>query len=151
MRVIHSRISRRLAALLIISALAPAPSAFAQAPAQTTGSGRLNLDNAVRTYAADAARVQGRKSDSLLNGALIGAGAGVGAGLLLCSLTEPWEVCRQDAAGMLKVGALGAGIGIAIDALIRRRTTDPTAPGASLHAAPVVSKRVVGAQVRLNF
>ena len=32
-----------------------------------------------------------RQSDSLLNGALIGAGAGVASGLFFCSLMEPWE------------------------------------------------------------
>lgn len=75
----------------------------------------------VRT--SDVMRVRTRQSDSLLNGALIGAGAGVASGLFLCRLTEPWEVCRGNVGAMFRIGALGAGIGIAVDALIRGRKT----------------------------
>src|SRR5690348_2036484 len=39
---------------------------------------------------------QRRHFDSVLNGALIGAGAGVATGLFMCHLTEPWAICRND-------------------------------------------------------
>jgi hypothetical protein len=62
-----------------------------------------------------------RQSDSLLNGALIGAGAGVAMALTLCGMMEPWETCTDDYATLTKVGAIGAGIGMGIDALIRKK------------------------------
>jgi hypothetical protein len=59
----------------------------------------------------DIVRVRAHHFDSVLNGALIGAGGAVATGLLLCNLTEPWENCRDDVGPMLRIGALGAGIG----------------------------------------
>jgi hypothetical protein len=53
-----------------------------------------------------------RHSDSLLNGALIGAGVAVASGLLVCRTMEPWENCRDDVGPMLRIGAIGAAIGI---------------------------------------
>ena len=61
-----------------------------------------------------------RQHDSLWNGALIGAGAGVASGLFLCTRMEPWDNCRDDFGAMFKLGAIGAGIGMGIDALIRK-------------------------------
>ena len=49
-----------------------------------------------------------RESDSLLNGALIGTGAAVASGLLLCTMMEPWENCRDDYGPMARIGAIGA-------------------------------------------
>jgi hypothetical protein len=94
-----------------------------------------------------------RHNDPLWNGALIGAGVAVASGLLLCRAMEPWENCRDDAGPMLRIGALGAGIGIAIDALIRRgKTAEAPAPGsARLHAAPVIRRHARGVQVALRF
>jgi hypothetical protein len=104
----------------------------------------------VRT--SEIARVQVQHSDGLLNGALIGAGAGVATGLLLCTATEPWENCRDDVGPMLRVGAIGAGIGIAIDALLRRRRTIYEAQRSlRLHAAPIVGRSAAGVQVWLSF
>ena len=50
----------------------------------------------------DIVRVRARHSDSVLNGALIGAGAAVAAGLYLCNVTEPWENCRDDFGPMFR-------------------------------------------------
>jgi hypothetical protein len=98
-------------------------------------------------------RIRARHSDSLLNGALIGAGAAVASGLFLCTLTEPWENCRDDVGPMIRIGALGAGIGIGIDALIRGRRTIYEAPprSARLQVSPIVARRAGGVQVRLAF
>src|SRR3954467_9903732 len=40
---------------------------------------------------SEIARIRARRSDAVLNGALIGAGTGVVSGLMLCRLAEPWE------------------------------------------------------------
>jgi hypothetical protein len=106
-----------------------------------------------RLPTTDVRRVRVRHSDALINGAVIGAGAAVASGLFLCSLTEPWENCRDDVGPMLRIGAIGAGVGIAIDALIRgRRTIYDAAPGSTrLYAAPIVSRHAGGLQVSLTF
>jgi hypothetical protein len=106
-----------------------------------------------RLRTADVLRVQVRYSDSLVNGALIGAGVAVASGLLMCRMTEPWENCRDDVGPMLKIGAIGAGVGIGIDALIRgRKTIYDAAPGSTrLRAAPIVTRHTRGLQVSFSF
>ncbi len=101
----------------------------------------------------DIRQVSVRHSDSVLNGASIGAGTGVASGLFLCRLAKPWEVCRGNVGSMLTTGAMGAGIGIGIDALIRGRETIYEArPGSTrLHAAPVIGRDARGLQVSLSF
>jgi hypothetical protein len=106
-----------------------------------------------RFHAGDITRVRARQSDSVLNGALIGAGAAVASGLFLCTRTEPWRNCRDDVGPMLKIGAVGAGIGIGIDALIRgRRTIYEAAPGSTrLHLAPIVARHTRGLRISVVF
>jgi hypothetical protein len=101
---------------------------------------------------AEIVRVRARRSDPLLNGALIGAGAAVASGLALCRLTEPWENCRDDVGPMLRIGAIGAGAGIAIDALIRGRRTIYEAPGsARIQVSPLIGRHVGGLHLSLDF
>ena len=91
-------------------------------------------------------------SDSLINGALLGAGVGVAAGLFICRLTEPWEVCFDNVGPLTAFGAIGAGAGIGIDALIRGRRTIYVAPGRTrLEALPVFIKGGGGLQVSVRF
>ena len=90
-----------------------------------------------------------RQSDSLLNGALIGAGAGVASGLALCTMMEPWRNCRDDFGPMLKVGAIGAGIGMGIDALIRTKVYQSAS--AEVHAAPIIGRRAQGLRLSVRF
>jgi hypothetical protein len=54
---------------------------------------------------------------------------------------------------MVRIGAIGAGIGIGMDALIRgRKTIYETAQGSTrLHAAPIISRRAAGLQVSVSF
>lgn len=106
-----------------------------------------------RLHAADISRIRVRQSDGVLNGALIGAGAAVASGLFLCSLMEPWENCRDDAGPMTAMGALGAGIGIGIDLLIRGKKTIYQAPDGSsrVHAAPLLTRHAAGLQVSVRF
>ena len=95
-------------------------------------------------------RVRARQSDSVLNGALIGAGVAIGSGLFLCRLTESWENCRDDVGPITRIGALGAGIGIAVDALIRGRKTIYEA-NPRLRAAPVIARGGGGVKFSLRF
>ncbi|HJR58435.1 MAG TPA: hypothetical protein VJ813_03515 [Vicinamibacterales bacterium] len=106
-----------------------------------------------RLRTSEVMRVRVRHSDSVLNGALIGAGVAVGSGLFLCRLTETWENCRDDAGPMLRIGAIGAGVGIAIDALLRgRRTIYQGAPGsARLYVAPIATRHAGGLQISVSF
>jgi hypothetical protein len=110
-------------------------------------------DEIRRLRTTDVMRVRARHSDSLINGALIGAGAALASGLFLCRLTEPWDVCRGNVGPMFRIGAIGAGVGIGIDALIRgRRTIYEAARGATrLRAAPIVARHGGGLQVSLSF
>ena len=102
--------------------------------------------------AADIVRVRVRRADSVLNGAFIGAGAAVASGLFLCTRTEPWENCRDDVGPILRIAAVGAGIGMGVDALIRGRRTIYEAPhAAQLGVAPIVGRRATGLQVSLSF
>lgn len=106
-----------------------------------------------RLRTTDILRVRTRQPDSVINGALVGAGAAVASGLFLCTRTEPWENCRDDVGPMFRIGAIGAGIGIAVDAMIRGRRTiyEAAQPATRLHAAPVIARHAGGLQVAFSF
>lgn len=106
-----------------------------------------------RLNASEVTRVRQRRNDSVLNGALIGAGVLVTTGLVICNMMEPWENCRDDVGSMLKLGAIGAGIGIVIDAVIRGRVTtyDPTAGAAKVRAAPILAAGTKGVRFTVAF
>jgi hypothetical protein len=105
-----------------------------------------------RFRTTDIARVRARHSDSVINGALIGAGAAVASGLFLCTRTEPWENCRDDVGPILRIAAIGAGAGIGIDALIRGRRTIYEAPKSTrLHAVPIAARGAAGLSVSVSF
>lgn len=93
-----------------------------------------------------------RKSDSLINGALIGAGVAVASGLFICTRMEPWEVCRGNVGSILKLGAVGAGIGAGVDALIRGRATIyQSENGTTLHATPLIGRDANGIRLAVTF
>lgn len=105
-----------------------------------------------RFRTTDVMQVKVRDSDSLINGALIGAGVGVASGLFICRLMEPWEVCFDNIGPLAAFGAIGAGAGIGIDALIRAQRTIYAAPGRTrLDALPVFVKGGGGLQVLVSF
>jgi hypothetical protein len=139
-----------IAALLTVSTASTAV-AQSRTPTANPGDTRPPAINAIDLRVYDGAPARQRKNDSLWNGALIGAGVAIGTGLFLCTRTEPWENCRDDAGPMLRIGALGAGIGIVIDALIRDRKTSIADAGARLNIAPVVSRRTKGVQMSFSF
>jgi hypothetical protein len=97
-------------------------------------------------------RARVRKTDSVVNGALIGAGVAVASGLVLCRLTEPWQICR-NAGPLLQISAVGAGAGAGMDALIRgRRTIYEAAPRKTkLRLMPALASRSAGMQLSLSF
>ena len=110
-------------------------------------------DDIQRFRATDIVRVRARHSDSVVNGALIGAGAAVASGLFLCTRTEPWRNCRDDVGPMVRIGAIGAGVGIGIDALIRgRRTVYEAGQRATrLRTAAIVARGAAGLTVSISF
>jgi hypothetical protein len=101
--------------------------------------------------APQATAVTVRQSDSLLNGALIGAGAGVASVLFICRQMEPWNVCLNDVGTMVKFGALGAGIGIGVDALFRTKVYQSASGAAEVHAAPILGRRAKGLRFAVKF
>lgn len=115
----------------------------------TTASG----DRTRHLRSTDVRRVRVRRSDNVVNGALIGAGGAVASGLFLCGLTESWEICRHNVGPMLRIGALGAALGVGVDALIRGRTTiyDATGRSARLQAEPIVTADTVGLRMSIGF
>ena len=66
---------------------------------------------------------------------------------------EPWENCRDDVGPMLRFGAIGAGVGIGVDALFRQRKTIYQAEhaGPRLQAVPIVGRHAAGLQVSVDF
>jgi hypothetical protein len=99
------------------------------------------------------AQVTVRRPDSVLNGALIGAGAGIAGGLFLCTSMEPWENCRDDIGPIAMFGAIGAGAGILVDALIRKQQTiyGPNARPTRLVVWPLVGPHTKGMRLSVTF
>jgi len=132
MLVNRQRMLRSLVAWLLLFVSASAVSA------QTLEESSRRIADAAVNQATPGAR----QSDSLWNGALIGAGAGIASGLLVCSLTETWDVCRQQGGPLVAYAAIGVGIGVGIDALIHTRR---------VMASPMIARRAGGLQVAVKF
>jgi hypothetical protein len=88
--------------------------------------------------------------DSLLNGTVIGAAVGAGLGVALTHAVRDSDlVFSQYARGALVFGAMGAGVGIGMDALLNR-----AAPGVApkgMRIAPAVRRDVAGAVVNWRW
>lgn len=119
---------------------------------------RLIVDGAeTREFSpADVLEIRQRRGDSLGNGAIIGliAGAAFGSvGALIVCAEE--ANCAAEATGIvLAYGALGAGVGVGVDALIRREQTiyrAPARPAASIRISPIVTKDRKGIAVSWKF
>jgi hypothetical protein len=64
--------------------------------------------------------------DSLMNGAIIGAAVGAGAGVAFTHAARDSDLSfSQYAYGALIFGAIGAGAGLSIDALFNRASPGP--------------------------
>ena len=83
---------------------------------------RLATNGKIRDYAqGDTIEIKRKKADSLLNGALIGAATGAGLGLADWISAGGCDCSSGEIVGIVAVtSAMGAGIGIGIDALITR-------------------------------
>jgi len=106
--------------------------------------------------ARDVGIVRERRRDSLKNGAIIGAIPGAIFGLFVGGFAS--ETGTGAALGAVVVGALGAAVGVGIDALIpgkkvvaywAPRSTGPAPSRVSL--APVVTPRAKGVAVAFSF
>jgi len=107
-------------------------------------------DDVRRLRTTEIVRVRVRRSDSVIDGALIGAGTALASGLFLCTRSEPWRNCRDDLGSMFWIGAAFGG---GIDALIHGREIvyDAARGSTRLSAAPLVGRRAAGLQVSLGF
>lgn len=121
----------------------------------------LNVHGAVRKFAeSDLGLVQRHERDSLVNGALIGAAAGgLPVALLLLAATASGDLdCRLGpgcAAGILLWTGIGTGIGVAVDAAVRRKRTIFLAPsgnaGPRVSLAPIIGRERKGVAMVVRF
>jgi hypothetical protein len=115
-----------------------------------SGRGQAGLE---RLALAEIVRIRARQADSLVDGVAIGFGAAVASGLFVCTRLEPWDVCRDDVGPLLGIGAIGAGIGLVFDAILRDRRIvyERGAPLARLEVAPLLGRARRGVRVSLRF
>ena len=99
----------------------------------------LAADGDVRQMrASEVTRIRERQGDPVWHGAVVGAGVMLATGLSLCRLMEPWDAC-DDPGPIVQMAAVGGGIGVAVDALVRGRRTVYEAPrrGTSVRVVPI--------------
>ena len=95
-------------------------------------------------------RAQGR--DRLLNGTVIGAAVGAGAGVAFVHAVRDSDlVFSQYARGALIFGAMGAGVGLGIDALLNRGTSAPGVAPGRLVIIPTAWRDVSGVVVKWRW
>ena len=83
--------------------------------------------------------------DGLLNGALIGAAVGAGAGVAFTHAVRDSDlVFSQYARGALIFGAMGAGLGLGIDALFNQVSPRPGVAPRRLRFVPAIGRGVAG-------
>jgi hypothetical protein len=115
------------------------------------------VDGRRRAYHADdVIRIRQRRGDSLANGTWLGFGIGAGLGLVAVAADDSGFI---DNAGWAVVvaaiyGGIGAGIGVGVDALIRRRQViydhqPGTTPAVAI--VPFLGVKSAGAMVTLRF
>ena len=137
--------------LTLLTSFSTPPLAQAALPAAGAPLPLMQAGPPRRIPSAPAPAPRGR--DSLLNGALVGAAAGLGSVLLLCRAMEPWDVCFADPGPLLTGAALGAAIGAGLDSLFNVRGPVYETPSGSLRvdAAPLVRRRGGGLRVSVRF
>ena len=110
------------------------------------GTRRLTLVGVVLAAAmltGDEAQAQPR--DGLLNGALIGAAIGAGAGVAFTHAVRDSDlVFSQYARGALIFGAMGAGLGLGIDALFNQVSPRPGVAPRRLRVVTAIGRGVAG-------
>jgi hypothetical protein len=102
------------------------------------------------TLTAAPAYAQGH--DSVVDGAIIGAAVGAGAGVVFTHAVRDSDLTfSQYARGALIFGGIGAGIGIGIDALLQRAPRNPAISPKKVLIAPTIWRNVAGVAVRWKF
>jgi hypothetical protein len=102
----------------------------------------------------DVREIRQWRGDSLVNGAIIGAAAGAGIGIIPAIYCQG-ECNEAVALTALLCGGLGAGVGVGIDALIpakqsvfRNKTLSSLE---RLHIRPILSRSTKGVQIAFSF
>jgi hypothetical protein len=96
------------------------------------------------------ARAQTR--DALLNGMVIGAAVGAGTGVAFTYAVRDSDlVFSQYARSALIFGAIGAGVGLGIDALLSRSSGIPGVPPRRVSIAPTVWRDVRSVAVKWRW
>jgi hypothetical protein len=96
------------------------------------------------------AHAQGR--DGLLNGALIGAVVGAGAGVVFTHAVRDSDlVFSQYARGAVIFGAVGAGVGLGVDALLNRASPLPRVTRKRVVIAPTVWRDIRAVAVKWRW
>lgn len=91
-------------------------------------------------------------SDSLLNGTVIGAAVGAGAGVAFTHAIRDSDLgLRQYAYGALVFGAIGAGAGLGVDALLNRVSPAPGGTPRRVLIAPTIWRDVAGVVVKWRW
>jgi hypothetical protein len=126
----------------------------------TPASLRLSTKGGFRDFAQkDALEIKQKRSDSLANGALIGAVTGGGimsaAAIALCSGGECYGEGRQVAGAIVEYTGIGAAIGVGIDAIFKHHQTIYKQPAQNalrnIDVAPLLTSGRKGAAVRFSF
>ena len=113
----------------------------------------LNVNGTKRTFAeGDVREIRRRGGDSLANGAWWGLGVGAGIGTLGYAAWCTTMSCSGSEIVIIPVyGALGAGIGVGVDALIRGEKGLYRAPGTlAMSVTPIFGRRT-GVGVSVSF
>jgi hypothetical protein len=96
------------------------------------------------------AQAQGR--DPVLNGTVIGAAVGAGLGVAFTHAVRDSDlVFSQYARGALVFGAIGAGVGLGIDALLNRASPPPGVGPRRVVLAPAFGRNVAGVVVKWRW
>lgn len=96
------------------------------------------------------AHAQGR--DSLVNGVVIGAAIGAGAGVAFTHAVRDSDLTAgQYARGAFAFGAIGAGVGLGVDAFLNRESRIPLTAPRRLAIAPALWRNVSGVLVRWRW
>jgi hypothetical protein len=102
------------------------------------------------TSGASEVYAQGR--DSLLNGVIIGGAAGAAAGIGYVHLVRDSDLtASQYARGAIVFGAIGAGIGLGIDAAFYRTATGRPVTPRRMLVAPAVWRNVASVAVKWRW
>jgi hypothetical protein len=99
--------------------------------------------------------IQQRRTDSLVNGTLIGAAVGGGLGLLMEASCGPRSACAEAPDGQMLLGGLvwGTAVGLLIDIFIKtpRAVFQAGASRVGVGVTPLATRHRIGAHVTLTW